>query len=96
MAHPSFLGLFRKQGVLFEQRKYQLAEGLVLKGSEGENRSELLLSVKITVREKYFKVRHVTVFLQRQAPCFERSEGGESKHKHHFSGNTALNLSKTA
>lgn len=46
----------------FEQREDQLAEVLGLKGFEEENRSELLLSVKITVQEKYFKVRHVTDF----------------------------------
>lgn len=62
VAHSGFLGLCREQGVRFEQRKFQLAEGLGLKGFEGENHSELLLSVKITVREKYFKVRHVRDF----------------------------------
>lgn len=60
-SRPSFLGLCTKQGVRFEQRNYQLAEGLGLKGLEGENRSELLLTVKITVQRGYWKATHVIV-----------------------------------
>lgn len=49
------------QGVCFEQRKYQLAWGLGLKGLEGENHPELLLTVKISVQRKYFKATHMVV-----------------------------------
>lgn len=50
-----------KRGVHFEQRTYRLAWGLGLKGFEGENRSELLLTVKITVQWKRLKAMHMIV-----------------------------------
>jgi len=46
--------------VRFQQRKYQLAWGLGLEGLEGANRSELLLTVKITIQWKYLKARHTS------------------------------------
>lgn len=60
-SRPGCLGLCTKQGVCFEQRNYQLAGGLGLKGLEGENRSELLLTVKITGQWGYLKAMHVIV-----------------------------------
>lgn len=45
----------------FKQRKYQLEWGLGLKRLEGENGSELLLIVKLTVQWKYLKAPNTIV-----------------------------------